>query len=83
MKALFSLLVVVNLLVFGWEYQRQQQPIKRDVQQELQAGVKRLQLVSEQDGQAIVQGPLQISELVAMRGVSAIKAIWLGLGGDE
>ena len=49
MKALFFLLVVVNLLVFGWEYHRQQQPMERDVQRELPAGVKRLQLVSEQD----------------------------------
>ncbi len=49
MKALFFLLVVVNLLVFGWEYHRQQQPMKRDLQRELPTGVKRLQLLSEQD----------------------------------
>ncbi len=49
MKALFFLLVVVNLLAFGWEYQRQQQPMKQGVHRELPAGVKRLQLVSEQD----------------------------------
>ena len=49
MKLLFLLLVVINLLVFGWEYQRQQQPPRRDVQMQLPAGVKRLQLLSEQD----------------------------------
>lgn len=49
MKLLFILLVVINLLVFGWEYQRQHQPPQRDVQLELPDGVKRLQLLREQE----------------------------------
>ncbi len=47
MKILFILLAVINLLVFGLQYQRQHQAPKRDVELDLPSGVMRLQLVHE------------------------------------
>ena len=48
MKLLFLLLVVINLLVFGWEYQRRNQSPQQEIQLQLPDGVQRLRLVGEQ-----------------------------------
>ncbi len=42
-----------------------------------------VKVISEQDGHAVVAGELKAREEVAVRGVSALKAAWLGLGGGQ